>query len=85
MRKELRKGKGWTGKDCGGGGRLERYGAIEERYCMTVPEAARRLCVSRNFGYELVKRGELPVIRFGKRLLIPRIALERMLEKDVTR
>ena len=85
MGKELRKGKGWTGKDCGGSGGLERYGAIEERYCMTVPEAARRLCVSRNFGYELVKRGELPVIRFGKRLLIPRIALERMLEKDVTR
>jgi excisionase family DNA binding protein len=55
----------------------------EERYCMTVTEAARKLGISRNFAYELVKRGEIPVIRFGKRLLIPRAALEKMLEKVV--
>jgi excisionase family DNA binding protein len=71
-------------KDCGDSGGLERYGAVDERYCMAVPEAARRLGVSRNFGYELVKRGELPVIRFGKRLLIPKVALEKMLERGVT-
>ena len=51
----------------------------EERYCMTVPEAARKLGISRNFAYELVKQGQLPVIRFGKRILIPRIALEKRL------
>jgi excisionase family DNA binding protein len=48
---------------------------------MTVPEAARRLGISRNFGYELVRRGQLPVIRFGKRLLIPKVGLEKMLEE----
>jgi len=84
MRKELREDKAGTGKDSSGSGGLERYGAIEERYCMAVPEAARRLGVSRNFGYELVKRGKLPVIRFGKRLLIPKAALEKMLEKGVS-
>ncbi|MGB5925204.1 MAG: helix-turn-helix domain-containing protein [Dehalococcoidia bacterium] len=83
MKKQLRKDEADKGKGRGSGG-LERYGSIEERYCMTVPEAARRLCVSRNFGYELVKRGELPVVRFGKRLLIPRVALEKMLEKSVS-
>jgi len=57
---------------------------IDKRLCITVPEAAEMLGISRNFGYELVKRGELPVIRFGKRLLIPRVALEKMLEKGVT-
>jgi len=56
---------------------------IDKRLCITVPEAAEMLGISRNFGYELVKRGELPVIRFGKRLLIPRVALEKMLEKGV--
>jgi excisionase family DNA binding protein len=56
---------------------------IDKRSCMTVPEAAEILGISRNFGYELVKRGELPVIRFGKRLLIPKVALEKMLEKSV--
>jgi len=52
-----------------------------ERLCLTVPEAASMLGISRNFAYELVKRQELPVIKFGKRLLIPRAALAKMLEK----
>ena len=57
---------------------------IDKRLCITVPEAAEMLGISRNFAYELVKRGQLPVIRFGKRLIIPRAALERMLEEGVT-
>jgi len=57
---------------------------IEKRLCLTVPEAAAMLGISRNYGYELVRRGELPVIRFGKRLLIPKVALEKMLEKSVS-
>ena len=52
-----------------------------ERLCITVPEAAKMLGISRNFAYELVKRHELPVRKFGKRLLIPRVALEKLLEK----
>jgi excisionase family DNA binding protein len=73
-------GRGRTGRGDDGGSRgLERYTAIDERYCMTVPEAAKKLGISRNFAYELVKRGELPSIRFGKRILIPRIALENKL------
>lgn len=57
---------------------------IEKRLCITVPEAAEMLGISRNFAYELVKQGQLPVIRFGKRLLIPRVALEKKLEDGVT-
>ena len=53
----------------------------DKRLCITVPEAAGMLGISRNFAYELVKRRELPVLKFGKRLLIPRVALEKMLEK----
>ena len=56
---------------------------IDNRLCITVPEAAEKLGISRNFAYELVKRGQLPVIRFGKRLLIPRVALEKMLEEGI--
>ena len=58
--------------------------AIDKRLCITVPEAAEMLGISRNFAYELVKQGQLPVIRFGKRLLIPRVALEKRLEEGVT-
>jgi len=57
---------------------------IEKRLCITVPEAAEKLGISRNFAYELVKQGQLPVIRFGKRLLIPRVALAKRLEEGVT-
>lgn len=83
MRIELGKGKTSKGDDGVSRG-LKRYNDIEERYCITVPEAAKKLGISRNFAYELVKRGELPVIRFGKRLLIPKVALEKMLEKAFT-
>ena len=82
MRMEFGKGKAGKGDDGGSRG-LERYNAIDERYCMTVPEAAKKLGISRNFAYELVKQGQLPVIRFGKRLLIPRVALEKRLEEGI--
>ncbi len=64
----------------GGGSGLPRHADLDKRLCITVPEAAAMLGLSRNFAYELVKRKELPVIKFGKRLLIPRAALEKMLE-----
>ena len=76
-------GKGKVGKGNGGSGSRRRT-AIEKRLCITVPEAAAMLGLSRNFGYELVKQGQLPVIRLGKRLLIPRAALEKMLEKGMS-
>ncbi|MFC1932158.1 helix-turn-helix domain-containing protein [Chloroflexota bacterium] len=71
-------------KDGGGGRRgLPRYATIDKRLCVTVPEAAVMLGISRNFAYQLVREGKLPSIRFGKRILIPRIALEKMLEMGV--
>ena len=80
MRNDFEKGN--VSKDKGGGGSgLPSHAVIEKRLCITVPEAAAMLGISRNFAYDLVKQGELPVIRFGKRLLIPRVALEKRLEK----
>jgi len=52
---------------------------IDKKWCMSVPEAAELLGISRNNAYELVKRGELPSIKLGKRKLVPRIALENKL------
>ena len=46
---------------------------------VTVNETAKMLGISRNSAYEGVRRGEIPSIRIGKRLLIPRLALEEML------
>jgi excisionase family DNA binding protein len=45
---------------------------------LTVAEAGALLGVSRAFAYELVARGELPVIRLGRRILVPKAALFAM-------
>jgi excisionase family DNA binding protein len=46
----------------------------------SVPEAGKMLGISRNQAYECARRGELPVIRLGNRLVVPKAALMRMLE-----
>lgn len=45
----------------------------------TIDETATILGISRNKAYEAAKRGEIPVIRIGKRLLVPKAALEKLL------
>ena len=57
---------------------------IDKRLCITVPEAAEMLGISRNHGHKLVREGQIPVIRFGKSLRIPRAALIKRLEEGVT-
>lgn len=46
-----------------------------------MPEAAKLLGFSRNFGNELARRGEIPNRRFGKRILVPKAAFEKLLEE----
>ena len=48
---------------------------------LTITEAASLVRISRNSAYEAARRGEIPIIRLGRRLLVPRAALERMLER----
>ncbi len=50
-----------------------------ERLTLTVDSCARLLGLSRNSCYEGIKRGEIPHIKIGKRILIPRLALEKLL------
>jgi len=53
----------------------------DERLTLSVPEAAKLLGIGRNLCYDRVKTGEIPVIKIGRRLLIPKKALERLLEE----
>ena len=48
-----------------------------EKLTMTVNEAALALGLSRNSCYQAVETGSIP--RIGKRILIPRYALEKLL------
>ena len=52
-----------------------------ERLTLTVNEVARVLGISRGLAYSMVKTGEIPSVRFGKRMLVPRRALEKLLEQ----
>ena len=51
-----------------------------EKRTLTIDEAAKALGIGRNSAYEAAKRGEIPTIKIGGRILVPRAALERMLE-----
>jgi excisionase family DNA binding protein len=44
-----------------------------------VKEAAAILGVGRNTAYEAIKRNEIPSVRIGRRLVVPRGALEQLL------
>jgi excisionase family DNA binding protein len=50
-----------------------------DRLVLTVEEAATLLGISRAFAYEAVNRGEIPSIRIGRRILVPKAALQRLL------
>ena len=53
---------------------------MRERLVLTVEEAAKILNLSRASAYQGVAHGEIPSIRVGRRILVPRQALERMLK-----
>jgi len=53
-----------------------------DRLVLTVAEAGEMLGISRAFAYELVARGELPVVRLGRRRLVPRRALLALIDPD---
>jgi len=47
---------------------------------VSVPRAGEMLGLSRNSAYEAAKKGQLPVIRVGSRILVPKLALQRLLD-----
>lgn len=51
-----------------------------QRKTLTVPEAAKILGIGKNQAYEAARRGEIPTIKIGKRVLVLAAALERKLE-----
>jgi excisionase family DNA binding protein len=68
-----------SGPTAGGDDQPERL-ATDDRLTWTVPEAARLLGISKDTAYEAARRGELPVKVIGRRMLVPRAALLRLLD-----
>ena len=58
----------------------------EDQPTLTIwPEVGQALGLSRPAAYAGAKRGEIPVIKVGRRLLVPTAALHRMLQLDEPR
>lgn len=53
----------------------------DDRLTLTVEEAGKMLGISRATAYQLANQGKLPVIRLGRRLLISKAGLERMVNE----
>lgn len=53
----------------------------QQNLTMTVEEAAAALNISRSLAYEAARDGRIPTIRIGRRLLVSRCALEKLLEE----
>jgi excisionase family DNA binding protein len=49
---------------------------------VSVPEAARLLGIGTTFGWILVRSGQMPAIKLGRRVLIPRAAIEQLTRID---
>src|SRR6185312_3074556 len=58
--------------------RQQRTPTFETPLLVSVPEAARLLGIGPTLGWEMVRDGVLPSVRFGRRVLVPRSAVERL-------
>jgi excisionase family DNA binding protein len=58
----------------------EIVGTARGPLTLTIDEVARALGINRGSAYQAAAIGEIPTIRIGRRLLIPKVAFERMLE-----
>jgi len=54
---------------------------IAESLVYDVPTAGKLLNLSRATAYSLAAQGKIPTCRFGKRVVVPKAALEQMLAK----
>jgi len=53
----------------------------EEKLTLTIAETAKILRISKGKAYQEAKAGNLPTIRFGRRLIVSRYGLEQMLRE----
>lgn len=50
----------------------------------TVQELAESLCLSESYMYQLIRSNEFPKIKLGRKILIPKKAIEEWLEKKAS-
>ena len=61
----------------------EETGQILDQGGMSVSEAAKFTCLSRSFLYKLMANGDLAYVQVGRKRIIPRVALIRLLSQHL--
>ena len=54
------------------------------RLTYTVEEAASALGISTSCAYDCIKRGDLPALHLGRRIVVPAAALKELLQRPDT-
>jgi excisionase family DNA binding protein len=54
---------------------------MERDRVYSVDEAAKKLKIERKTAYDAIQRGEIPSLRIGRRILVPAVAFDRMLDE----
>ena len=54
----------------------------DETLVLTVPEAGKKLGLSKEAAYKAAKSGEIPTIRIGHLIKVPKVQLEKLLRGD---
>jgi excisionase family DNA binding protein len=70
-------------KNANTGWNMKKHAKVSARaLTLSIHQAAAMLGIGRNQAYEAARRGELPIIKIGRRILVPRAQLERMLKGE---
>ena len=64
-----------------GSNMMGKHNRSENRKTYSIAEIGELLGVGKNAAYNAVHRKEIPVIRIGGRLLVPKAAFDKLLEK----
>lgn len=54
---------------------------MEERITFTISEAAKIIGISKSLAYRLARDGQIPTIKLGNRILIPKKKLYKFIEE----
>ncbi len=65
---------------------LERKKQIKtaDKAAYSIPEAGAMVDLSRNSAYEAARRGEIPVLQFGRKKVVPKAVWDRKLGIDAS-
>jgi len=60
--------------------KVEEFNPVnKDKETLTVAQCAEELGISTNLAYSLIREGKLPVVRLGRRLVVPRKGLDALL------